>query len=50
MAEARNREKLGNALQNAEHYRLKVTDVQWRDARAGGAGHEFGMSGQQVGV
>jgi hypothetical protein len=34
--EARDREQLGNSLQNAEHYRLKVADVQRRDARAGG--------------
>ena len=33
-----------------EDYRLKVTDVQRRDARAGGAGHESGMSGQHAGV
>ncbi len=50
MAKARNREQLGNSLQNAEDYRLKVTDVQGRDARASGAGHEFGMGGQHVGV
>jgi hypothetical protein len=50
MAEARNREQLGNSLQNAEDYRLKIADVQRRDARAGGAGHEFGVSGQHVGV